>query len=343
MQSDVPTIPEEITELLEKRSTFREWLDRLEGREEGVRAEVYERVRGDYLERLSGVEEELAGHREELESSLARCRERVDSLEEERDERAADLEEAELRHAVGEYADEEWDELRGEHEAALAELEGRLEEERSATARFEEILAELDQGRAVEAGGEPEAQEAAAEEDAGAAEPETDEPGAEEPRTAELEGASGGSDEEPAFAGEVEAGGPDGADREAEAFGSGFGAVTAFGEEPEAEADETEVAEADEPEAARPADEDREAEDEVLAFLSGETAGASDAADRDSGAEKLEGEGEDFEDELDFLESLSLDDPSSLDTLSLLLDDGEEGDEAGKDDDDGERGPGGAS
>lgn len=327
MESDVPTIPEEITELLEKRSTFREWLDRLEGREGEVRAEVYERVRGDYLERLSGVEEELAGHREELESSLDRCRERVATLEEERDERAADLEEAELRHAVGEYEDEAWDDLRGEHEGALAELEGRLDEERSATARFEEILAELDAGRADEP---------------------ADEPGA----------ASGASDEEPTFAGEVEAGGPDEAAGEPETFGSTFGEVTAFGEEPEADEAEREeepsAEREDEPEAEREPDDE---EDEVLAFLSGGTAGGSDAGngdlgdedrdfddrDRDSGDAEREGEGEDFEDELDFLESLSLDDPSSLDTLSLVLDDGEEEDEAGKDDDDGERGPGGAS
>jgi len=335
MESDVPTIPEEITELLEKKSTFREWLDRLEGRGEEVRPEVYERVRGDYLERLSGVEAELTGHREELESSLARCRERVASLEEERDVRAADLEEAELRHAVGEYADEEWDELRGEHEGALAELEGRLEEERSATARFEEILAELDQGRAGKPG-------AGAEEEAGVEVGEVEEADSEDP-----DAASADSAEEPAFAGELEPGGPDRTEHETEVFGSSFGAVTAFGQEPEERAAGPEegaggarepgaaASEPDEPAAGEP-----EAEDEVLAFLSGGAAGRSDAAGGETGDEE---EREDFEDELDFLESLSLDDPSSLDTLSLVLDEGEEDDEAGKDDDDAERGPGGAS
>ncbi|HKK08680.1 MAG TPA: hypothetical protein VKA44_07330, partial [Gemmatimonadota bacterium] len=294
------------SELLERRSTFQDWLERLDGRSGDVRSDVYERVRADYLDRLASVEEELSGHRDGLADSLARCHERLESLEAEREERAASLEEAELRHAVGEYSDEEWEGLRDEHQGALSDLDGRLEEERGAASRFEEVLGELDAGAA-----------------------DAPEPAA-------------------AFTAEVEAG-VDGA------AASGPALVE------------------EEPAGARDRGADRADEDDVLAFLGETDAGRRDgqeAPDEEPGApqrqlasgprrepdEEDRGDGlaedpgedlpegydeEDFEDELDFLESLSLDDASSLDTLSLVLDEGEE-EAGGGDEDDEEEDRGGA-
>jgi hypothetical protein len=288
MESDVPKIPEQISQLLERRSTFRGWLDQLESRAGDVRPEVYERVRSDYRERLSMVEDELAGHRESLERSLAECRERVSSLEREREEEAAALEEAELRHAVGEYPDEEWEGLRDERQNAVHELEGRLDEEQGAVGRFEEVLEELGA--------------------ASSAEP------AEEERAPDA-----------------------GAVLDAAALARDFG-----GEEEEQSAAEP----GEHSEAAKEADKDRR---DVLAFLGTGTASeASAAEERDEPKQDAHGEDEEesFEDELDFLESLSLEDPSSLDTLSLVLDEGEdeEGEEeAGEDEDAGGKEGGEAS
>lgn len=137
-------VPERISDLLSERATLREWIERVEERRDDVRPAVYQRVRGDYLERLEGVESALATHRSDLEESLATHRSAVEELQEEREDRAARLEEAELRHAVGELDEEEW----GERESALrGELDGyeeRLEEERSAAVRLEEVLEELE-------------------------------------------------------------------------------------------------------------------------------------------------------------------------------------------------------
>lgn len=162
-------VPPRIAELLEERSTLLEWLERLEERREGVRPEVYERVRSDYGERLEGVETSLAGHRSDLEGSLARHSSTVSELEEEREDRAARLEEAELRHAVGELDEEEFEGRAVDLRAELEELVGRLEEERDAVGQLEEVLGELQGMEALPESPRPDAEPASEAAGAGAA------------------------------------------------------------------------------------------------------------------------------------------------------------------------------
>lgn len=137
-------VPSRIADLLSERATLLAWLERVEERRDDVRPAVYERVRDDYRERLDEVEGSLASHRSDLEESLARHRSALEELEEEREERAARLEEAELRHAVGELDDKAWEEREGALRSELDDLEERLGEEREASSRLEEVLEELE-------------------------------------------------------------------------------------------------------------------------------------------------------------------------------------------------------
>ena len=250
-------VPPEIAELIERRSTLQGWLERLEGRREDVREAVYERVRGDYRERLDEVERRLGSHRSDLERSLERRRATVAELEGEREERAARLEEAELRHEVGELDEGAFEEEASGHREALEELDAELETERAAADRLQEVLEELSGLEASDADEEPEA-------GTGSRWPVSD-PG-------------------PADAGgDQEGGGRAGGEEEA-----GGGGTDSEEGAPAAER------------RARPTA--GSAEDEEA----GEATG-----DRPDG------------DELDFLESLSLDDPDALDTLSMDLDEEE--------------------
>lgn len=289
-------VPPQIEELLRSRSTLVEWLEGLEDRREDVRPAVYEKVRDDYRGRLAEVEGQLAEHRSDLERALEERREAVGELEEERDAQAALLEEAELRHDVGELEDDEWEEESGELKSELDELDESLDEERAAVDRLEDVLDELTElavdeeptGDAGSRGGEPSARPG------GEADPaaEVDEPGPDVAGTP-----AGSADvEEPAPA---DAGQPT---------------------EPPADGDTTTGRE--------------ETAGDAEADGSGGPAGARDeaaaerAAERPGPDEEEEGEPED-RDELDFLESLALDDPEGLDTLSLELD--EEEDDDGRD------------
>lgn len=142
-QEEDPIVPPEIDELLQRRDTFRGWLRKLNGMADEIRTDVHRRVLEDYRSRLDRVEEELSSHAAALEDSLEEKRASVAELEQEREQKAAALEEAEVRHAVGEFTGEEWENLRAESESDLSDLAERLDSERRALARLQEVRDEL--------------------------------------------------------------------------------------------------------------------------------------------------------------------------------------------------------
>lgn len=258
-------VPAEIRELLEQRATYREWIRKLEEMSARARPEVQERVRSDYRERLAGVEERLAAHDSELRSTLQERQEALAELESSREKRVAALEEAELRHAVGEYDEEAWAGARSEHQEALDALESDLAGQRGAVAELRDVLAQL-RGR--------------------------------EPAAGRREEGSGGRE-----------GG----------IGAQAASSAAESSPPESPAEEAETAA--EPWAPSPAASSPEA-----------TSGGPEprpAAAGERTAEESENP-EEFEDELEFLESLSLEEGESMGSLSWTIDE-EEGEEGGGD------------
>jgi hypothetical protein len=115
---------QEIEALLAERRKFEQWIVQLEARRASTPEHVYSKVLGDYRARLdetqgklsaeSGVVQKLVS---ELATSLA-SHER--QIAEKRDERA----EAELRAAVGEYTEKEWEKLRVKLDGVIATVSG---------------------------------------------------------------------------------------------------------------------------------------------------------------------------------------------------------------------------
>lgn len=138
-----PVIPKEIVRLLDRRATLGGWLAKLNELRGTVRPDVYEKVRGDYEERLRAQETELAAHRSDMEAALAERGARVLQLEADRDERAAELEEAELRFAVGEFKEGEYEKRKEQHDRTLAQLDAELEADRAALAKLDEVVGVL--------------------------------------------------------------------------------------------------------------------------------------------------------------------------------------------------------
>lgn len=282
-------VPEGVRELLEQRSTYRRWLERLDEVGEEYRPAVAERVRSDYEDRLAGVAQELEGHRHELESSTERRRERLDELSNAFEARSAELEEAELRFQVGEFDDDAWEEKRTELTEGLEDIEAELSEARGAVDELEEILAELGE----DAGATP-ARTAGGQRSAVAS----------SKARPPLQALDGGLAEESAATAP-----PD----------------TSVAESMQTEAKEESEAE-DEIESASesgPASTDGDGNESV-----GEesvTVAASAPAEAESASEEsAEGEADEYRDELEFLESLSLDDPDSFDAVSRMLEDEED-------------------
>jgi hypothetical protein len=115
-----------IEALLEQRTQYEEWLAKLDNSGDKAPPAVRERIRGDYQARLQSVMEQLRGRGSAISEELERHH--ASQAELDRQRRAAEeaLAEAEVRHSVGEYTEDEWrrvsDQSRRETEQLRAQL-----------------------------------------------------------------------------------------------------------------------------------------------------------------------------------------------------------------------------
>src|SRR5688572_32350148 len=97
-----------IEALLEERSKYEEWILRLDTSGDKASPAVRQRVRGDYEARLESVMEQLRGRGAAVAEELERQHASQAELDRERRLAEEALAEAEVRHTVGEYAEDEW-------------------------------------------------------------------------------------------------------------------------------------------------------------------------------------------------------------------------------------------
>lgn len=306
-----PVVPPEVRELIEESQKIQGWVERLSEHADEARPEVYQRVLADYQGRLEKVTGRLVKHRADLVSNLESHEADVAALRGDRDGHQAELEEARLRHVVGEFDDEEWDARRGRIETSIEEIDGQLEVRETAVAELAEIISSIGEGGAP-----------AVKELVETARDRTEPPkeGGAAPAAAAPEKAKDGKD----------------------------GAGTTAGPKPAAEARtpawmkaqaEKERAGASGSAKGEPAEAGAEAEGAKDRAPAGESTSADESSGVDSRAkagaksppevEDDEG-GADYLDELEFLESLSLDEAERFDAVSAMLDDDEGGGGNGK-------------
>jgi hypothetical protein len=125
--------------LLQQRAQYEQWLARLDAAGDKAPPSVRERVRGDYEARLRGVIEQLRGHSATISEELERHRRTQSGLDQERRTVEEELAEAEVRHAVGEYSEDEWNRLSQENNDRLSRLRGELSGVGHEIARLAEV------------------------------------------------------------------------------------------------------------------------------------------------------------------------------------------------------------
>ncbi|HEX6053614.1 MAG TPA: Ran-binding zinc finger domain-containing protein [Gemmatimonadaceae bacterium] len=132
---------DELNALMEERARYEQWLEQLNARKGSTPPHVFERVRGDYGERLNRVLDQLAGRATELQETAGTLADRVAALFADetslRDERA----EAELRAAVGEFTEEHAREVVHRCDEAIASLGAERASVGAELGRVQEILA----------------------------------------------------------------------------------------------------------------------------------------------------------------------------------------------------------
>src|SRR3954470_1283342 len=97
-----------IEALLEQRTQYEEWLGKLDSSGDKAPPAVRQRVRGDYQARLQGVMEQLRGRGSAVAEELERQHAAQAELDRQRRTAEEALAEAEVRHSVGEYTEDEW-------------------------------------------------------------------------------------------------------------------------------------------------------------------------------------------------------------------------------------------
>ncbi len=149
-----------IEALLHERARFQQWLAKLDSAAGNAPPAVRAKVRADYQGRLQAVIEELKSHAETIGSALDRHRESQGDLEGRRTQAEESLAEAEVRHVVGEYADNEWERVRDKTTHMIESLKAELEkigEEIDRLVEVQGFIAEPAQPEAVQEP-EPEAE-----------------------------------------------------------------------------------------------------------------------------------------------------------------------------------------
>jgi hypothetical protein len=130
-----------IEELLEQRAQYEEWLAKLDSSGDKASPSVRQRVRGDYEARLQSVMEQLRGRGAAIGEELER--QHASQAELDRERRAAEeaLAEAEVRHSVGEYTQDEWRRLSEESRREIEQLRAKLRSIGAEITRLTEVQA----------------------------------------------------------------------------------------------------------------------------------------------------------------------------------------------------------
>jgi hypothetical protein len=277
-------IPAEVTELIGESQQIQGWIEKLAELRDETSPAVYEKVHTDYKARMAEVTSRLSTHQSDLSRTLDKRRTGVEKLRTERDEQAAELEEAKLRFAVGEYGSDEWDQRRGRIERGLQSIKDRLSAEDATLEELETILASI----------LPEGPEGSATKEE------------EKPAPAWLASGEATSEGAP---------GPDASGEDAPAKGTPAKGAPA---EVKAEAPKGEPED-------EPAQAVKEAGGKKQEKIAAAAAKPGDAKDDAVKGGEARGEEEEYMDELEFLESLSLEESDRFDAVSAMLDEEEGG------------------
>lgn len=134
----------QIQKLLDERRKIEQWLQRLEMAADETAGAVRDKVRVDYQERLSNVVTELQGFGDQIRATLDGHRSAHTDLKAQEKTASEELAEAELRHAVGEFGEEEWRSKKAGILEVLVKVREELADEEGEIGELEEVLALLE-------------------------------------------------------------------------------------------------------------------------------------------------------------------------------------------------------
>jgi hypothetical protein len=130
-----------IEALLEQRAQFEQWLAKLDSTANKAPQAVRQKVRADYEARLRGVIERLRSHAATIADELHRHQTTKGELDAQRRQAEEELAEAEVRHTVGEFGEDDWRRISDASDNRLNGLREQLTTVGNEIARLAEVQA----------------------------------------------------------------------------------------------------------------------------------------------------------------------------------------------------------
>lgn len=130
-----------VERLLDQQRQYQDWLERLHEEAAGAApSHVTQRVAADYAARLDEVTRELGEHQDGVQQALTEAEARSEGLTKQHTDRTDELAEARLRRQVGEFDEDQYEEIASRCKGALSELSKELAAVERDIDRYEEIL-----------------------------------------------------------------------------------------------------------------------------------------------------------------------------------------------------------
>ena len=129
-----------LQELQTQRADVVGKLKRIEEKKSTVSAEVYEKVKKEYADKLRGIEEELSGHVDLLTEEIQRLKSREEEIITKKKELKLSMEEVELRYSIGEYDEDSFKKVKEEHETGMSKFDEELGKTRETMSYYSSFL-----------------------------------------------------------------------------------------------------------------------------------------------------------------------------------------------------------
>lgn len=155
--ADIPQFPinqkllEDATHIKEQWRVIRDRLEKIEENRSEVSPAVYERVKGDYQARLEEITQQLMDKKQDIDSELESLYATRSKIAEQLDEQRQALEEVKFRNMLGEFVEEEYQELSKEKQDRIGKFETAMQAVTTNISRYESIFHEEAEMLGVEA------------------------------------------------------------------------------------------------------------------------------------------------------------------------------------------------
>lgn len=113
-----------------QRSDIMSKLNRIEEKRSSVSAEVYDKVKKEYADKLKGIDEQLTSNIDILAEEIQRLKAQEEEIIQKMKEAKFRMEEMELRYSIGEYDESSFKKAKAEDDVLMKQYDGELKRTR---------------------------------------------------------------------------------------------------------------------------------------------------------------------------------------------------------------------